>query len=188
MSDKTSPSGSSIGGLGVSTQPSKTKNKASPSRARSGSRRSSASRSPRSRSHSKSRQGSRVGSRNSSVGSRQSRSSRSFLGGGDYGGPVADGNIRILNSIECGGEIFSLRYTEDGTDVCVGLLDGSIKVVNPATSQIINNLSNEETLKDSQPATCTSSSPRTVQQTLRLSPCTATPANKEKSCSNARHT
>ena len=159
MSDKTSPSGSSVGGLGVSTQPSKSKNKASPSRARSGSRRSSASRSPRSRSHSKSRQGSRVGSRNSSVGSRQSRSSRSFLGGADYGGPVADGNIRILNSIECGGEIFSLRYTEDGTDVCVGLLDGSIKVVNPATSQIINNLSNEETLKDSQPATCIRTKP-----------------------------
>ena len=56
---------------------------------------------------------------------------------------MADGNIRILHSIECGGEIFSLRYTEDGTDVCVGLLDGTIKVVNPATSQIINNLSNE---------------------------------------------
>ena len=62
------------------------------------------------------------------MGSKQSRGSRSFLGGADYGGPVADGNIRILNSVECGGEIFSLRYTEDGTDVCVGLLDGSIKV------------------------------------------------------------
>ena len=48
----------------------------------------------------------------------------------------------------------SLRYTEDGTDVCVGLLDGSIKVVNPATSQIINNLANEETGADSQPVTC----------------------------------
>ena len=67
---------------------------------------------------------------------------------------MADGNIRILNAIECGGEIFSLRYTEDGTDVCVGLLDGSIKVVNPATSQIINNLANEETGADSQPVTC----------------------------------
>ena len=63
------------------------------------------------------------------MGSKQSRGSRSFLGGADYGGPVADGNIRILNSVECGGEIFSLRYTEDGTDVCVGLLDGSIKVI-----------------------------------------------------------
>ena len=90
---------------------------------------------------------------------------------------MADGNIRILNSVECGGEIFSLRspdtswktspchaitvtsngkrisissltdqtwpdqgsvinslyvccrYTEDGGDVCVGLMDGSIKVV-----------------------------------------------------------
>ena len=126
MSEK-SVSGSSAGGLGVSSQQSSTKNKASPSRARSGSRTKSQSPSPRSRSRSKSRQGSRVGSRTSSVGSRQSRSSRSFLGGADYG-PVADGNIRILNSIECGGEIFSLRYTEDGTDVCVGLLDGSIKV------------------------------------------------------------
>ena len=34
---------------------------------------------------------------------------RSFLGGPDFGGPVADGNIRVLNSVECGGEIFSLR-------------------------------------------------------------------------------
>ena len=146
------------GGLGVSVPQSKSK-KNSPSRARSGSRTTSQSPSPRSRSRSKSRQGSRVGSRNSSVGSKQSRSSRSFLGGADYGGPVADGNIRILNSIECGGEIFSLRYTEDGTDVCVGLLDGSIKVVNPATSQIINNLSNEDSLKESQPATCIRTKP-----------------------------
>ena len=36
----------------------------------------------------------------------------------------------------------------------MGLLDGSIKVVNPATSQIINNLANEETGADSQPVTC----------------------------------
>ena len=34
-----------------------------------------------------------------------------------------------------------------------------IKVVNPATSQIINNLSNEESLKDSQPATCIRTKP-----------------------------
>ncbi len=27
------------------------------------------------------------------------------------------------------------RYLEDGNDVCVGLLDGTIKVVNPAASQ-----------------------------------------------------
>ena len=136
MSDKASPSGSSAGGLGVSVASSKSKNK-SPSRGRSGSRTKSQSPSPRSRSHSKSQQGSRVGSRNSSVGSKQSRSSRSFLGGGDYGGPVADGNIRILNSIECGGEIFSLRYTEDGTDVCVGLLDGSIKVMEHSPEVLI---------------------------------------------------
>ena len=114
MSDRASLS-SSVGGLGVQA---KTKTKQSPSRnARSGSRTTSQSPSPRSRSRSKSRQGSRVGSRNSSVGSKHSRGSRSFLGGADYGGPVADGNIRILNAIECGGEIFSLRYTEDGTDV-----------------------------------------------------------------------
>ena len=65
--------------------------------------------SPRSRSRSKSGQGSRGGSRTSSVGSKQSRGSRSFLGAADFGGPVIDGNIRVLNSIECGGEIFSLR-------------------------------------------------------------------------------
>ena len=47
-----------------------------------------------------------------------------------------------------------MRYTEDGTDVCVGLLDGSIKIVNPATSQIINNLANDETGTESQPVTC----------------------------------
>ena len=34
-----------------------------------------------------------------------------------------------------------------------------LKVVNPATSQIINNLSNEESLKDSQPATCIRTKP-----------------------------
>jgi hypothetical protein len=28
------------------------------------------------------------------------------------------------------------RYLEDGNDVCVGLLDGTIKVVNPAASQV----------------------------------------------------
>ena len=106
MSDKASLSGSSVGGLGVSNQKSKNK---SPSRGRSGSRTTSQSPSPRSRSRSKSGAGSRVGSRNSSVGSKHSRGSRSFLGGGDYGGPVADGNIRILNNIQCGGEIFSLR-------------------------------------------------------------------------------
>ena len=150
------------GGLGVSpmgAKGSKKKTQSQQPRGRSGSRATSPSPSPRSRSRSKSRQGSRVGSRNSSVGSKVSRSSRSFLGGGDFGGPVADGNIRVLNSIECGGEIFSLRYTEDGGDVCVGLIDGSIKVVNPATSQIINSLNNEETTKDSQPVTCIRTKP-----------------------------
>ena len=34
-----------------------------------------------------------------------------------------------------------------------------MQVVNPATSQIINNLSNEETLKDNQPATCIRTKP-----------------------------
>ena len=156
--------GDSAGGLGVSPQggkggKKKTSSNNQQTRARSGSRATSPSPSPRSRSRSKSRQGSRVGSRNSSVGSKVSRSSRSFLGGADFGGPVADGNIRVLNSIECGGEIFSLRYTEDGGDVCVGLIDGSIKVVNPATSQIINNLVNEETTKDSQPVSCIRTKP-----------------------------
>lgn len=116
---------------------------------------------PRSRSKSRSRDQSRsrAGSRASSIGSRVSRGSKSFLGGPDFGGPVADGNIRVLNSVECGGEIFSLRYTEDGGDVCVGLMDGTIKVVNPATSQIVNSLFNDETTKDSQPVTCVRTKP-----------------------------
>lgn len=33
-------------------------------------------------------------------------------------------------------------------------MDGSIKIVNPATSQIINNLANDETGTESQPVTC----------------------------------
>ncbi|XP_023322414.1 uncharacterized protein LOC111696880 [Eurytemora carolleeae] len=93
---------------------------------------------------------SRPSSRSSSNGSRTSRSSRSFYGHGvhDSIGPVLDGNIRVLTAVDCGNEIFSLRYTEDGSDVCVGLMDGSIKVINPPSNQIISVLASQETARN----------------------------------------
>ena len=46
------------------------------------------------------------------------------------------------------------RYTEDGSHLCVGLIDGSIKVVSPATSQIVNRLASEETSREAEPVCC----------------------------------
>lgn len=97
---------------------------------------------------------SRPSSRSSSV------DSRSFLGLQEAGGPILDGNIRVLNSIDCGNQIFSLRYTEDGGEVCVGLMDGSIKIINPASAnQSLSILANHDTIKESLPVTCIRTKP-----------------------------
>ena len=36
----------------------------------------------------------------------------------------------------------------------MGLIDGSIKVVSPATSQIVNRLASEETSREAEPVCC----------------------------------
>ncbi|XP_067680546.1 uncharacterized WD repeat-containing protein all2124-like [Haliotis asinina] len=60
-------------------------------------------------------------------------------------GPYLEGNMKLLDTIECPIDIMCCRFSADGAHLAVGLCDGSIKIYSPGTGQMLYSLTDEDT-------------------------------------------
>ncbi|CAL1541553.1 unnamed protein product [Lymnaea stagnalis] len=68
-------------------------------------------------------------------------------------GPYLEGNLRLLDSIELSSDVMCCRFNGDGSHLAVGLCDGTIKIFNPSTCQLLYSLHDEDTNKHRLPVT-----------------------------------
>ncbi|KAL4224391.1 hypothetical protein ACF0H5_017843 [Mactra antiquata] len=69
--------------------------------------------------------------------------------------PYLDGNMKLLATIECPTDVMCNRYTDDGSLLAVGLIDGSIKIyeTEPLTCHCLHSLQDEDTIQARLPVT-----------------------------------
>ncbi|XP_038060838.1 WD repeat-containing protein 38-like [Patiria miniata] len=67
--------------------------------------------------------------------------------------PIAEGNLRLLHTVECTQDVMCCRYNDDGTLLAVGCVDGSIKVYSTDTGSALYNLTDQETQDSHLPCT-----------------------------------
>ncbi|XP_071501297.1 uncharacterized protein [Diadema antillarum] len=86
-------------------------------------------------------------------------SAASMLGEGDHNihqaekEPVSEGNLRIIHHVHTQQEVMCCQYSEDGSLLAVGTVDGSIKVYSTETAAQLYNLSDSETKESHLPCT-----------------------------------
>ncbi|XP_069135121.1 WD repeat-containing protein 38-like [Argopecten irradians] len=68
-------------------------------------------------------------------------------------GPFIDGNLKLLDTIECTNDILCCRFNYDGSLLAVGLCDGSIKVHDAGNGRLLYNLADEDTQRMRLPVT-----------------------------------
>lgn len=68
-------------------------------------------------------------------------------------GPYLEGNLKLLDTIECPADIMCCRFTPDGTHLAVGLCDGSIKIYSSTNCQMLYSLSDDDTTASRLPVT-----------------------------------
>ncbi|XP_053376097.1 WD repeat-containing protein wdr-5.1-like, partial [Mercenaria mercenaria] len=70
-------------------------------------------------------------------------------------GPYLEGNMKLLATVECPTVVMCNRFSDDGSLLAVGLIDGSIKVyeTEPLTCHCIHSLQDDETVNAKLPAT-----------------------------------
>lgn len=59
--------------------------------------------------------------------------------------PVTEGNLRIINHVRIQQEVMCCKYSEDGSLLAIGLIDGSIKIHSSETGDPMYNLADSET-------------------------------------------
>ncbi|XP_072015029.1 uncharacterized protein [Amphiura filiformis] len=67
--------------------------------------------------------------------------------------PVAEGNLKISQIVECPSEIMCCTYNEDSTLLAVGFVDGSIRVYSAENGAPLHTLTDDETLAQHLPCT-----------------------------------
>ncbi|XP_033748756.1 WD repeat-containing protein 38-like [Pecten maximus] len=68
-------------------------------------------------------------------------------------GPYLDGNLKLLETIECSNGILCCRFNHDGSLLAIGLCDGSIKIHDAVNSRLLYSLSDEDTQRMRLPVT-----------------------------------
>ncbi|XP_059171932.1 WD repeat-containing protein 38-like isoform X2 [Physella acuta] len=68
-------------------------------------------------------------------------------------GPYLEGNLRLYDTIELPSDVMCCRFNDDGQHLAVGLCDGTIKIFNPVTCQLLYSLHDEDSNKNRLPVT-----------------------------------
>lgn len=68
-------------------------------------------------------------------------------------GPYLEGNLKMLDTIECAVDVMCCRWSPDGSHLAVGLCDGSIKIYGASSTQMLYSLSDEDTIVSRLPVT-----------------------------------
>ncbi|XP_060608517.1 uncharacterized protein LOC132760544 isoform X2 [Ruditapes philippinarum] len=70
-------------------------------------------------------------------------------------GPYLEGNMKLLATVECPADVMCNRFSDDGSLLAVGLIDGSIKIYesDPLTCNCLHSLQDDETVKAKLPVT-----------------------------------
>ncbi|XP_023931280.1 uncharacterized protein LOC106170210, partial [Lingula anatina] len=67
--------------------------------------------------------------------------------------PRMEGNLKWVDTLECSHEVMCCRFHPEGNVLAVGQADGTIKVFNPDTGQLLHVLSDDETIHTHLPVT-----------------------------------
>ncbi|XP_076472976.1 WD repeat-containing protein 89 homolog [Babylonia areolata] len=68
-------------------------------------------------------------------------------------GPYLEGNLKLLDCIECPADIMCCRFSPDGSYLAVGLCDGCIKIYGSNSAQTLYSLSDDDTNASRLPVT-----------------------------------
>lgn len=70
-------------------------------------------------------------------------------------GPYLEGNLKLTDTIELQADVMCCRFSPDGAHLAIGLIDGSIKIVNPHNhnGQILYSLQDDDTAMSHLPVT-----------------------------------
>ncbi|XP_060069853.1 WD repeat-containing protein 5-like [Ylistrum balloti] len=68
-------------------------------------------------------------------------------------GPYLDGNLKLLDTIDCANDVLCCRLNHDGSLLAVGLVDGSIKIYDAVHVRLLHSLSDEDTQRMRLPVT-----------------------------------
>ncbi|XP_076107373.1 uncharacterized protein LOC143075705 isoform X1 [Mytilus galloprovincialis] len=68
-------------------------------------------------------------------------------------GPYLEGNLKLIDTLECTNDVMCCKFNADGSVLAVGQIDGVIKIFNPHNSQLLYSLQDEDTLKHHLPVT-----------------------------------
>lgn len=68
-------------------------------------------------------------------------------------GPYLEGNLKLIDTLECTNDVMCCKFNASGTLLAVGQIDGVIKIFNPQNSQCLYSLQDDDTLKHHLPVT-----------------------------------
>lgn len=68
-------------------------------------------------------------------------------------GPYLEGNLKLIDTLECTNDVMCCKFNADGSALAVGQIDGVIKIFNPNNSQLLYSLQDDDTLKHHLPVT-----------------------------------
>ncbi|KAL8577543.1 hypothetical protein ACOMHN_023516 [Nucella lapillus] len=68
-------------------------------------------------------------------------------------GPYLEGNLKLLDTIDCPEDVMCCRLSPEGVHLAVGLCDGSIKIYGASSTQLLYSLTDEDTTATRLPVT-----------------------------------
>ncbi|OWF35598.1 WD repeat-containing protein 38-like [Mizuhopecten yessoensis] len=69
------------------------------------------------------------------------------------GGPFIDGNLKLLDTIDCPSDVLCCRFNHDGSLLAVGFTDGTIRIYEATHHRLLYSLADEDTQKIRLPVT-----------------------------------